>query len=448
MNTNPSSNTLTLILGGARSGKTSYAQEQARQIGGKVLYIATAAAGDEEMRMRIEAHRAARPAEWQTLEATLQVGETLISKSGQIQARVVIVDCMTLLVSNVLLSFSEDAAFEEVEQRVQAEIEALLKAHSQIGGQWFIVSNEVGLGLVPPYPLGRFYRDLLGWANQALARSAEPRDFYGGGNPDHHQVGEMLKTQNLSVFYGQREILHNVNLDVASGEVLALIGPNGAGKSTLIRAVSGVIPIASGGVRTNGDDFHSLTPMQRAKFLAVVPQAVSLPPAFTAWETVLMGRTPYLGFLGQTSTLDEQIARSALEHVHALELADRRVGELSGGEAQRVLLARALCQSTPILLLDEPTAHLDLQYQVSLLDLVCDLAHHDHLAVLIALHDLNLATRYADRVALMVAGEITAIGAPREVLTPELISQAYCLPVQVVKHPFMDVLLILPESEK
>jgi len=258
----------------------------------------------------------------------------------------------------------------------------------------------------------------------------------------------MLKIQNLSVFYGQREILRNVNLNVASDEVLALIGPNGAGKSTLIRAVSGVIPIASGGVRTNGDDFHSLTPMQRAKYLAVVPQAVSLPPAFTAWETVLMGRTPYLGFLGQTSTLDEQIARSALERVHALELAERRVGELSGGEAQRVLLARALCQSTPILLLDEPTTHLDLQYQVSLLDLVTDLAHHDHLAVLIALHDLNLAARYADRVALMVAGKITAIGTPREVLTQELISEAYCLPVQVVKHPFMDVPLILPESEK
>ena len=129
-------------------------------------------------------------------------------------------------------------------------------------------------------------------------------------------------------------------------------------------------------------------------------------------------------------------------------LADRRVGELSGGEAQRVLLARALCQSTPILLLDEPTTHLDLQYQVSLLDLVSDLAHHDHLAVLIALHDLNLAACYADRVALMVAGEITAIGTPHEVLTSELISQAYCLPVQVVKHPFMDVPLVLPGLEK
>ncbi len=172
---------LTLILGGARSGKTSYAQEQARRIGVEVLYVATAAAGDDEMRMRIEAHRAARPAEWQTLEATLQVGKTLLS--NQVQAQVVIVDCITLLVSNVLLSFSEDAAFEEVEQKVQAEIDALLNAHSKIGGQWFIVSNEVGLGLVPPYPLGRVYRDLLGWANQALARSADRVIFMVAGIP-------------------------------------------------------------------------------------------------------------------------------------------------------------------------------------------------------------------------------------------------------------------------
>jgi iron complex transport system ATP-binding protein len=124
------------------------------------------------------------------------------------------------------------------------------------------------------------------------------------------------------------------------------------------------------------------------------------------------------------------------------------VGELSGGEQQRVLLARALCQSTPILLLDEPTAHLDLQYQVSLLELVHGLAHKDDLAVLLALHDLNLAARYADRVALMVAGKIEATGIPREVLQPELISRAYCLPVQVVEHPFANVPLVLPESGK
>ena len=256
----------------------------------------------------------------------------------------------------------------------------------------------------------------------------------------------MLKIQNLSVSYASRRILHDISLNVQSGEVLALIGPNGAGKSTLIRAASGVIPY-TGHVRTNGDDFITLTPMQRAKYIATVPQAVSMPPAYTVWETVLLGRTPYLGFLGQPSQKDEEIARQALQRVSALQFADRRVGELSGGEQQRILLARALCQSTPILVLDEPTTHLDLQYQVSLLELIAELAHKDNLAVLVALHDLNLAAHYADRIALMVAGEIKAQGKPEQVLLPDLIRDAYCLPVQVVKHPFLDIPLVLPDTK-
>jgi iron complex transport system ATP-binding protein len=257
----------------------------------------------------------------------------------------------------------------------------------------------------------------------------------------------MLKIQSLSASYNSRQILHEISLDVQSGQVLALIGPNGAGKSTLVRAASGVIPY-TGHVRTNGDDFASLSPIQRARYIATVPQAVSMPPAYTVWETVILGRTPYLGFLGQPSEKDEEIARQSLQRVSALPFADRRVGELSGGEQQRVLLARALCQSTPILLLDEPTAHLDLQYQVSLLELVSELAHKDNLAVLVALHDLNLAAHYADRIALMVAGNIKAMGTPKEVLQPELIADAYCLPVQVVPHPFLDIPLVLPETDK
>jgi iron complex transport system ATP-binding protein len=257
----------------------------------------------------------------------------------------------------------------------------------------------------------------------------------------------MLKIQSLSVSYGARQILHNISLEVQSGEVLALIGPNGAGKSTLIRAASGVIPY-TGHIRTNGDDFASLSTLQRARIVATVPQAVSMPPAFTVWETVLLGRTPYLGFLGQPSKNDEEIARQSLQRVSALPFIDRRVGELSGGEQQRILLARALCQSTPILLLDEPTTHLDLQYQVSLLELISELAHKDKLAVLVALHDLNLAAHYADRIALMVAGNIKAMGTPKEVLLPELIAEAYCLPVQVLKHPFLDIPLVLPEAGK
>jgi cobalamin transport system ATP-binding protein len=256
----------------------------------------------------------------------------------------------------------------------------------------------------------------------------------------------MLKIQNLFVSYGPRRILHDVSMDVESGQILALIGPNGAGKSTLIRAVSGVIPYA-GQIRTNGDDFASLSTLQRARYIATVPQAVALPPAYTVWETVLFGRTPYLGFLGQPSKKDEDIARQSLERVSALPFAERRVGELSGGEQQRVLLARALCQSTPILLLDEPTAHLDLQYQVNLLELVKELAHKDHLAVLVALHDLNLAAHYADRIALMVAGNIKAVGNPEDVLQADLIQEAYCLPVQVVKHPFLDIPWVLPGNK-
>lgn len=256
----------------------------------------------------------------------------------------------------------------------------------------------------------------------------------------------MLTIRNLHAEYHGYAVLHDVSFEVNKGEVLALIGPNGAGKSTIIRAASGVIP-SSGSIHANGNDFRIKGPLDRARDLAVVPQAISLPPAFTVWETVLMGRTPYLGFLGQASAHDEEIARQALQRVNALEFADRPVGELSGGERQRILLARALCQSTPILLLDEPTAHLDLQYQVSLLELVYDLAHRENLAVLVALHDLNLASHYADRVALLVGGSLKAIGTPREVLTPELISEAYCLPVQVVEHPFLKAPLVLPDKK-
>jgi len=255
-----------------------------------------------------------------------------------------------------------------------------------------------------------------------------------------------LKIEGLTVFYGKRCALQDITLEIPRGQVMALIGPNGAGKSTLIRAASGILPLQSGKIRTNGDEFTALPPMQRARYLAVVPQAVALPPAFTAWETVLMGRTPYLNFLGQTSAADEDIVRRALQRVDAFDFAERRVGELSGGEQQRILLARALAQATPILLLDEPTAHLDMQYQVALMQTICQLAHEDNLAVMIAMHDLNLAARYADSIALLVQGRLESVGSPAYVLTTERISQAYHLPVHVVPHPFQQVPLILPEE--
>lgn len=258
----------------------------------------------------------------------------------------------------------------------------------------------------------------------------------------------MLEIENLHVMYGRRLALDGVSLTVRPGEIVGLIGPNGAGKSTLIRSVSGVLPIQSGSVRIFGQDILGLPPRQRARSLAVVPQARSLPPAFTVYESTLMGRTPYLGWLGQAGRSDHDLALQALERTQLLELSSRRVGELSGGEQQRVLLARALAQDAPVLLLDEPTTHLDLQHQSSLLNLIRNLANERQLAVLMALHDLNLAGLYADRVALLVAGRLLACSAPHEVLTEQTLASVYHIPVHVMTHPEYGSPLVLPDGRE
>ncbi len=163
---------ITLILGGARSGKSAYAQRLARESGGGVLYVATAAAGDEEMKIRIANHRAERPAEWRTLEAPLRVGEAVARELSREPADVILLDCLTLLASNVILQLPENASEQEAAAALDEEVEALLACAETFPARWLIVSNEVGLGLVPPYPLGRIYRDALGRANQKLARRA------------------------------------------------------------------------------------------------------------------------------------------------------------------------------------------------------------------------------------------------------------------------------------
>ncbi len=254
----------------------------------------------------------------------------------------------------------------------------------------------------------------------------------------------MLKIQNLSVYYGKRQVLHDIQLEVHSGEVVALIGPNGAGKSTLIRSISGVVPIRSGIIKVNDTDVTSLSSMQRAQQIAVVPQAVSMPPAFTVWETALLGRTPYLNFLGQTSSKDEAVARLALEQVDASHLVESRMDEISGGEQQRVLLARALAQDTPILLMDEPTAHLDLPHQIDLLKLIKKQAREKNLTVLVALHDLNLASLFADRIAIVENGLLCVAGSPQETLTSEILRSVYHMQVHVIAHPETGVPLIIP----
>jgi ABC-type cobalamin/Fe3+-siderophores transport system ATPase subunit len=242
----------------------------------------------------------------------------------------------------------------------------------------------------------------------------------------------MLKVESVSTSYGTRMVLKNISFMLDRGQILGVIGPNGTGKSTLIRALGGTIPLRSGRVLLDGQDLSHMKDRERALHMAFVPQAVQMPPAFTAWETVLLGRTPHLNWLGQASEEDEAIASQAMRRTNTLDLAQRRVGELSGGEQQRLLLARALAQATPILIMDEPTSHLDLQYQLSLLDMVQSLAREDGISVLAALHDLNLVARYADQVALLIDGQLEAFGKPREVLTPTLLSRAYHVPLQVL----------------
>ena len=254
----------------------------------------------------------------------------------------------------------------------------------------------------------------------------------------------MLKVESLRVVYGDRLVLKDISLQVQAGTILGVIGPNGAGKTTMIRSLSGVLSPVSGRISVAGDDLAALSTAERARRVAVVPQARNLPPAFTGWELVLLGRTPHLNWLGNVSRKDEECVRQALERASALDLANRRVGELSGGEQQRLLLARALAQEAPLLLLDEPTTHLDLKYQIGLLEQVRSLASQENLAVVIALHDLNLVSRYSDQVALLVNGEMRALGSPAEVLQPDLLGQVYQLNLQIIHNTASGKPVILP----
>jgi len=257
----------------------------------------------------------------------------------------------------------------------------------------------------------------------------------------------MLEIHGLTIDYGDQVALRDVSLAVAPGEVVALIGPNGAGKSTLIRGISGILGIRSGRVRFGNQDLTALSNAERARILGVVPQARQVGGAFTVAQTVLLGRTAHMNWLGQARPEDHATALWAMQQTAITHLAERRNAELSGGEQQRVLLARALAQRTPVLLLDEPTNHLDLRHQISFLSLVRDLTHRKNLAVMMAMHDLNQVSTYADRVALLVDGELIALGAPGEVLTAEHISAAYQTPVQVIPHPEYQTPLILPRRE-
>ena len=266
----------------------------------------------------------------------------------------------------------------------------------------------------------------------------------------------MLEVTRLTAGYGKKRILKDVSFSLGSGQVLALIGPNGSGKTTLVRCISSVLPIDSGDVRVTGRDTRSLADSDRARLMAVVPQVRALPAAFSAREVVALGRTPYLNWLGQLSESDQQIIDRSLQQVNMADFGERNVGELSGGEQQRLFLARALAQETPLLLMDEPTAHLDLQHQVSLMELIYRMAHPtvedlqrgaQPKAILVILHDLNLLSRYTDRVGLLVNGELRLMGTPQEILHSAELRQAYHLDLRVLRDAESGTEVVVPLKE-
>jgi iron complex transport system ATP-binding protein len=252
-------------------------------------------------------------------------------------------------------------------------------------------------------------------------------------------ASELLFVTGLSVSYrrGTREIpaLRGVSVSVAAGEVVGLIGPNGSGKTTLIRAVTGGVKMSAERVELAGENAAGLSTMERARRVAVVPQNPVLPDAFTALELVLLGRTPHLRFLESEGVRDVEAARRAMEATDTWSLAHRPIGELSGGERQRVVLARALAQETPLLLLDEPTAHLDIGHQAAVLALVRRLCREGGKGALAVVHDLTLAAAYCDRLVLLRDGEVAAEGDAQTTLRRELLERVYGAKVSVFRHP-------------
>ena len=244
----------------------------------------------------------------------------------------------------------------------------------------------------------------------------------------------MISLGGVSVRLGGRRVLDEVSVAVEDGEWVAMIGPNGAGKTTLLRTVAGLVP-HDGAVAVGGREVSSLSRRHVARQVALVPQDPLMPREMTVGEYVLLGRTPYVPYLGTESRSDLEAVDRALERLDLRELARRRLGTLSGGERQRAVLARALAQEASILLLDEPTAALDVGRQQQVLEFVDRLRGDRRLTILSAMHDLTLAGQYADRLVLLDGGRVVAAGTADEVLTDAVISEHYGAEVAVLDAP-------------
>ena len=245
----------------------------------------------------------------------------------------------------------------------------------------------------------------------------------------------LLRAEGVDYRRDGHDILRDVTFSVASGEVVGLIGPNGAGKSTLLKVISGLWSGARGRVTLLDKPLARYSARQAAQVVAQVPQITALDFPFTVRQVVLMGRNPHLSRFQLETEHDRCVADQAMRRTQTFELADRLIGTLSGGERQRVVIARALTQEPRLLLLDEPTANLDIQHQIGILSMVRDLIQEDGLGAVAAVHDLEIAARFCDRLVLLYRGMVHATGLPGEVLTPQRILTAYGVDARPYSDP-------------
>ncbi len=234
-----------------------------------------------------------------------------------------------------------------------------------------------------------------------------------------------LVARDVRAGYRSREVLRGIDLTLRGGERVGLIGPNGSGKTTLLRAFAGILRPWAGRVELDGVPLDTLDARTRARRIAVVPQTFVTPFSFTAREVAGLGRTPYVGTFGRPSSADRAAVERALERTGCGDIAERPLAELSGGERQRAVLAMALAQEGDVLLLDEPTVHLDPAHQRSILELVGRLARERGVLVLAVLHDLNLTSALADRVVVLEAGRVVADGTPASVFTQSMVDTVF-----------------------
>ncbi len=259
-----------------------------------------------------------------------------------------------------------------------------------------------------------------------------------------------LEMRHVSLGYDHHPVLKDITFKASPGRLVGLIGPNGSGKSTIIKALSHVVQPTAGEILVDGRNIARIPRRELACMVGVVPQLPLLPSSFTAFEIVLMGRNPHLGLLQSESQRDWAIAREAMEKTGTIPLANRHVNELSGGEIQSLLIARVLVQETSAILLDEPTANLDIGRQMDMLDLIKKLCKEKNITALAALHDLNLAAQYCDRLLLIDDTSVFAQGTPAEVITDANIKQVYGVENCVFKHPangLPTVLLSAPSNK-